>query len=150
LYLTDERQNCWSYRGFVPIYTKVAIPVKLNEPIHALVLPAMGLPIFDNLDLETVSREAPKRNRWDFLVTAAPAADRFSAARSSTIRCRSEGRDRVDERTGPSWNRVGRRRHQKFPALAPFGFLSDQFQIHRVEDRHAHRDETEGKNRRAD
>jgi kynurenine formamidase len=44
------------------------------EPIHALVLIAMGMPIFDNLDLEAVSREAAKRNRWDFLVTAAPAA----------------------------------------------------------------------------
>jgi kynurenine formamidase len=44
------------------------------EPIHALVLRAMGMPIFDNLDLEAVSKEAAKRNRWDFLVTAAPAA----------------------------------------------------------------------------
>ena len=44
------------------------------EPIHALVLVAMGMPIFDNLDLEAVSKEAAKRNRWDFLVTAAPLA----------------------------------------------------------------------------
>jgi kynurenine formamidase len=44
------------------------------EPIHALVLRAMGMPIFDNLDLEAVGKEAAKRNRWDFLVTAAPAA----------------------------------------------------------------------------
>ena len=35
---------------------------------------AMGMPIFDNLDLEAVSREAAKRNRWDFLVTASPVA----------------------------------------------------------------------------
>jgi kynurenine formamidase len=44
----------------------------IAEPIHALVLVAMGMPIFDNLDLEAVSKEAAKRNRWDFLVTAAP------------------------------------------------------------------------------
>ncbi len=44
------------------------------EPIHALVLIAMGMPIFDNLDLEAVSKEAAQRNRWDFLVTASPAA----------------------------------------------------------------------------
>jgi len=44
------------------------------EPIHALVLIAMGMPIFDNLDLEAVSNEAAKRNRWDFLVTASAAA----------------------------------------------------------------------------
>ena len=46
----------------------------ITEPIHALVLVAMGMPVFDNLDLEAVSREAAKRNRWDFLVTASPAA----------------------------------------------------------------------------
>jgi len=44
----------------------------ITEPIHALVLVAMGMPIFDNLDLEAVAREAAKRNRWEFLVTAAP------------------------------------------------------------------------------
>ena len=46
----------------------------ITEPIHALSLIAMGVPIFDNLDLEAVGREAAKRKRWDFLVTASPAA----------------------------------------------------------------------------
>jgi len=46
----------------------------IAEPIHALVLIAMGMPIFDNLDLEAVSKEAAQRKRWDFLVTASPAA----------------------------------------------------------------------------
>lgn len=46
----------------------------ITEPIHALVLVAMGMPIFDNLDLEAVAQEAAKRNRWEFLVTAAPLA----------------------------------------------------------------------------
>jgi len=46
----------------------------IPEPIHALVLISLGMPIFDNLDLESVSKEAAKRNRWDFLVMAAPAA----------------------------------------------------------------------------
>ena len=44
------------------------------QPIHALCIVAMGMPIFDNLDLELVGREAEKRKRWDFLVTASPAA----------------------------------------------------------------------------
>jgi len=35
---------------------------------------AMGMPIFDNLDLELIGREADRRKRWEFLVTAAPAA----------------------------------------------------------------------------
>ncbi len=46
----------------------------ITEPIHALALVAMGMPIFDNLDLEAVSKEAAKRNRWEFLVTASPMA----------------------------------------------------------------------------
>ena len=41
-------------------------------PIHQLVLIAMGMPIFDNLDLEAVSEEAARQNRWEFLLTAAP------------------------------------------------------------------------------
>jgi kynurenine formamidase len=46
----------------------------IPQPIHELVLVAMGMPIFDNCDLELISREAAKRQRWEFLVTAAPAA----------------------------------------------------------------------------
>jgi kynurenine formamidase len=42
------------------------------EPIHQLALIAMGMPIFDNCDLEAVSREAGERRRWEFLLTAAP------------------------------------------------------------------------------
>lgn len=44
------------------------------QPIHQLVIIAMGMPIFDNLDLEAVSVEAARQNRWQFLVTAAPMA----------------------------------------------------------------------------
>ena len=44
------------------------------QPIHTLVLVAMGMPIFDNCDLELISRETEKRQRWEFLVTASPAA----------------------------------------------------------------------------
>ena len=46
----------------------------VSQPIHALCIVAMGMPIFDNLDLELVGREAEKRKRWEFLVTASPAA----------------------------------------------------------------------------
>jgi len=46
----------------------------IAEPVHALVLIAMGMPIFDNLDLEAVGKEAARRNRWEFLVTASPVA----------------------------------------------------------------------------
>jgi len=50
----------------------------ISQPIHVLVLVAMGMPIFDNCDLELISKEAAKRNRWEFLVTASPAAVPFA------------------------------------------------------------------------
>jgi hypothetical protein len=46
----------------------------VSQPIHALCIVAMGMPIFDNLELELVAAEAAKRKRWEFLVTASPAA----------------------------------------------------------------------------
>jgi kynurenine formamidase len=46
----------------------------VTQPIHQLVLIAMGMPIFDNLDLEAVSAEADKRQRWEFQLSAAPLA----------------------------------------------------------------------------
>jgi kynurenine formamidase len=46
----------------------------IAQPIHSLCIVTMGTPIFDNLDLELVGREAEKRKRWEFLVTASPAA----------------------------------------------------------------------------
>lgn len=44
------------------------------QPVHQLVLVALGMPIFDNFDFEAVVAEARKRNRWTFLVTVAPLA----------------------------------------------------------------------------
>jgi len=46
----------------------------VSSPIHELVIVAMGMPIFDNCDLELIGREANRRQRWEFLVTASPAA----------------------------------------------------------------------------
>ncbi len=46
----------------------------VSQPIHALAIVAMGMPIFDNCDLELIGREAEQRRRWEFLVTASPAA----------------------------------------------------------------------------
>jgi kynurenine formamidase len=43
-------------------------------PVHVGAIVGMGVPILDNCDLERVSAEAKKRNRWDFLMTADPLA----------------------------------------------------------------------------
>jgi kynurenine formamidase len=47
---------------------------EVSHPIHQLVLVAMGVHIFDNCDLEALSEACGKRNRWEFLLTAAPIA----------------------------------------------------------------------------
>jgi hypothetical protein len=44
------------------------------QPIHQLLLIAMGTMIFDNCDLEALSQATSKRKRWDFLLTASPLA----------------------------------------------------------------------------
>jgi kynurenine formamidase len=44
------------------------------QPVHQLLLVAMGTPIFDNFDLEQVSEAAARKNRPTFLLTVAPLA----------------------------------------------------------------------------
>ena len=46
----------------------------VTQPIHQLAIVAMGIPLFDNLDLEAVAEEAGRQNRWEFLLVAAPLA----------------------------------------------------------------------------
>ena len=46
----------------------------VTQPIHQLTIVAMGIPLFDNLDLEAVAAEAARQNRWEFLLVAAPLA----------------------------------------------------------------------------
>lgn len=43
-------------------------------PLHQLLIVAMGTPMFDNCDLEALSRAAASRNRWEFLLVASPLA----------------------------------------------------------------------------
>lgn len=44
----------------------------VTHPIHILTLHAMGVHIFDNCDLEELSKTAARLKRWEFLITAAP------------------------------------------------------------------------------
>ncbi|GIT21244.1 MAG: hypothetical protein CM1200mP40_09260 [Gammaproteobacteria bacterium] len=40
--------------------------------MHELTIVALGMRLFDNLDLEAVAEEAERQNRWEFLLTASP------------------------------------------------------------------------------
>ena len=44
----------------------------LFNPLHALVIVGLGMPIFDNLDLDAVADAARDRERWEFLFVGAP------------------------------------------------------------------------------
>jgi kynurenine formamidase len=46
--------------------------INFPQPVHALVLVSLGMPIFDNLDLEAVAEQAIIHNRSEFLFTTAP------------------------------------------------------------------------------
>lgn len=46
--------------------------VNFPQPVHALVLVALGMPILDNLDLEAVAAEAERHDRPEFLFSTAP------------------------------------------------------------------------------
>jgi kynurenine formamidase len=43
-----------------------------RNPIHGLVIVALGTPIFDNLDLEELSETANRLHRWEFMLATAP------------------------------------------------------------------------------
>lgn len=44
----------------------------VTQPIHQMVLIALGTPIFDNCDLEDVGDLANRLKRWEFMLTASP------------------------------------------------------------------------------
>lgn len=46
------------------------------RPLHRFALIYLGMPLFDNLDLEALGEVAAARNRWEFLLTAAPLPTR--------------------------------------------------------------------------
>jgi len=41
-------------------------------PIHQLAIVAMGVRLFDNLDLEALAEEAVRQGRWEFMLSASP------------------------------------------------------------------------------
>ena len=47
-------------------------PANLRGAVHDFALLYLGVHLFDNCDLEAVADAAAARNRWDFLLTAAP------------------------------------------------------------------------------
>lgn len=46
----------------------------VSQPVHFLMIIALGVPLFDNCDLEKLAETAARLNRWEFMFTAAPIA----------------------------------------------------------------------------
>ncbi len=46
----------------------------VSQPVHFLMLIALGSPLFDNCDLEAVAETAARLNRYEFMFSAAPLA----------------------------------------------------------------------------
>lgn len=46
----------------------------VSQPVHFLMLIAIGSPLFDNCDLEAVAETAARLNRYEFMFSAAPLA----------------------------------------------------------------------------
>jgi kynurenine formamidase len=44
----------------------------INLPVHTLLITALGIPLLDNQDLETLAETAAKLNRWEFMLSFAP------------------------------------------------------------------------------
>ena len=75
----DPRTIAWLKKRDIAILggdaASDALPSGMGEidfPVHQLLLVAMGTPMFDQCDLEELSKAAASRNRWTFLFTAAP------------------------------------------------------------------------------
>jgi kynurenine formamidase len=43
-------------------------------PVHTLTIAALGIPLFDAMDLEALAETAARLNRWEFMLTGAPLA----------------------------------------------------------------------------
>jgi kynurenine formamidase len=46
--------------------------VDVHTPAHVLAVTAMGMPLLDNMNLDTVAQVCADENRWEFLLTTAP------------------------------------------------------------------------------
>lgn len=55
----------------------------VGDPLHQLAIVGMGMPFFDNLDLEALAVAAAERSRWHFLFVASPL--RLTGASGSPV-----------------------------------------------------------------
>ena len=44
----------------------------MHTPAHAVALAAMGMPLLDNMNLDTLAAACAEQGRWEFLFVAAP------------------------------------------------------------------------------
>jgi kynurenine formamidase len=54
-----------------------------GSPVHKLTIVSMGMPLLDNLNLEEISKEAKKQNKWEFFISVQPL--RFKGGTGSPV-----------------------------------------------------------------
>jgi len=54
-----------------------------GSPVHKLTLVSMGMPLLDNLNLEEISKEAKRQNKWEFFISVQPL--RFKGGTGSPV-----------------------------------------------------------------
>ena len=75
-----------------------------GDPFHNFVLTMLGVHLLDRCDLDAVAEAAAARNRWEFMLTVAPAPirERHRLADQSASRC-SDGTGCADANGGPRY-----------------------------------------------
>lgn len=76
LYETEAAVLMWDFQDApesdqgIPNPLEVPIPIAMH--VHAIALPLMGLPLVDNVQLETLASTCAARSSWEFQIVVAP------------------------------------------------------------------------------
>ena len=74
LYETDAALLVWDLLDAPTSDQGIPNTLRIDTPLHLhqLLIPYMGMPLLDNVDLERLAEACATAGRWDFLFTAAP------------------------------------------------------------------------------
>ena len=71
-YLLKDRDVAFLGSDGISDVYPTGFPRSIGSPLHHLAIVALGVTLFDALDLERAALRARQSNRWEFLFMAAP------------------------------------------------------------------------------